>query len=222
MGNNKHKIESRRALSIVLLIINAIVILPIIDHLGIGIYNTLAITALSIGVFLYDSKNGNLNNSFLSSLIFMATALTLDNIYNSIYMSWPLYQQIIGVLLILTLFVFIPSIVRFTLAHFKNHPIILLGIGRIIAILAGICAATFIYLKSGFTMHLFEWEISITQGWSFWSAFVIMWIFILLYQLSRNKRNITTNHRFLYNTVALYLLSMIIYIGYIRDSIHII
>lgn len=220
MVNNKHKIESKRALSVVLVIINALVILPIIGHLGIGIYNAMALTVLSIGVFLYDSRNGNLNNSFLSSLIFMATALTLDNTYYSTYMLLPLYLQIAGVILILALFFFIPSIVRFALAHFKNHPIMLLVCGRIIATVAGVSAVAFIYLKSGFTLHFGDMEISITQGWSFWSAFVIMWIFILLYQLGRNRRDMTTNHRFLYNTVALYLLSMIIYIGYIRDAIH--
>ena len=222
MANTKHKIESRRALSLVLIIINALVILPIMDSLGTSIINAIAITVLSITEFLYDSRKGDLHNSFLSSLIFMATTITIDNIYNDFHLSMPLYKQIIGVLLIFALFYATPYIVRFVLAHFKNHPQALLICGRIIAIIAGSSAAIFIYLKSGFSIHYGKWKISISQGWSFWSAFVITWIFILLYQISRNRRHITTNHRFLYNTVALYLLSLIIYIGYIRDAIHII
>ena len=61
------KIESRRALTLVLVGIIALIILPIIDRLGIGVVNALTLTALSIGVFLFDSRKGNLNNSFLSS-----------------------------------------------------------------------------------------------------------------------------------------------------------
>jgi hypothetical protein len=68
-------------------------------------------------------------------------------------------------------------------------------------------------------LRLSETEINITQGWTFWSIFIIAWIVIHLYQIWRNKRDLTANHRFLYNTVALYLLSLIIYIGYIRDAI---
>ena len=41
MANTKHKIESRRALSLVLIIINALVILPIMDSLGTSIINAI-------------------------------------------------------------------------------------------------------------------------------------------------------------------------------------
>ena len=159
---------------------------------------------------------------FTSAICAFLSSLSLFSASNDFHLSMPLYKQIIGVLLIFALFYATPYIVRFVLAHFKNHPQALLICGRIIAIIAGSSAAIFIYLKSGFSIHYGKWEISISQGWSFWSAFVITWIFILLYQISRNRRHITTNHRFLYNTVALYLLSLIIYIGYIRDAIHII
>ena len=192
-----HKIESKRALSIVLIAIIALIILPIFDRLEFGIFNAISLTLLSIGVFLLDSQKGNLNNSFLSSLIFIATTLTLDNAYSAIYFS------------------------RVVLRHFSKHPSALLVTGRVIATIAAIGTATFIYLKSGFTLQLGDIEINITQGWTFWSVFVIAWIMIHLYQIWRNKRDLTANHRFLYNTVALYLLSLIIYIGYIRDAISI-
>ena len=94
MANTKHKIESRRALSLVLIIINALVILPIMDSLGTSIINAIAITVLSITEFLYDSRKGDLHNSFLSSLIFMATTITIDNIYNDFHLSMPLYKLI--------------------------------------------------------------------------------------------------------------------------------
>lgn len=214
-----HKIESKRALSIVLVAIIALIILPIFDRLEFGIFNALFLTLLSIGVFLLDSRKGNLNNSFLSSLVFIATTLTLDNAYSAIYFSMPLYKQIFGAVLVFMLFLFIPSIVRYVLRYFSKHPSALLITGRIIATIAAIGTATFIYLKSGFTLRLSETEINITQGWTFWSVFIIAWIVIHLYQIWRNKRDLTANHRFLYNTVALYLLSLIIYIGYIRDAI---
>ena len=216
-----HKIESKRALSIVLIAIIALIILPIFDRLEFGIFNAISLTLLSIGVFLLDSQKGNLNNSFLSSLIFIATTLTLDNAYSAIYFSMPLYKQIFGAVLVFTLFLFTPAIVRVVLKHFSKHPSALLVTGRVIATIAAIGTATFIYLKSGFTLQLGDIEINITQGWTFWSVFVIAWIMIHLYQIWRNKRDLTANHRFLYNTVALYLLSLIIYIGYIRDAISI-
>ena len=214
-----HKIESKRALSIVLVAIIALIILPIFDRLEFGIFNAIFLTLLSIGVFLLDSRKGNLNNSFLSSLVFIATTLTLDNAYSAIYFSMPLYKQIFGAVLVFMLFLFIPSIVRYVLRYFSKHPSALLITGRIIATIAAIGTATFIYLKSGFTLRLSETEINITQGWTFWSVFINAWIVIHLYQIWRNKRDLTANHRFLYNTVALYLLSLIIYIGYIRDAI---
>lgn len=214
-----HKIESKRALSIVLVAIIALIILPIFDRLEFGIFNAIFLTLLSIGVFLLDSRKGNLNNSFLSSLVFIATTLTLDNAYSAIYFSMPLYKQIFGAVLVFMLFLFIPSIVRYVLRYFSKHPSALLITGRIIATIAAIGTATFIYLKSGFTLRLSETEINITQGWTFWSVFIIAWIVIHLYQIWRNKRDLTANHRFLYNTVALYLLSLIIYIGYIHDAI---
>ena len=214
-----HKIESKRALSIVLVASIALIILPIFDRLEFGIFNAIFLTLLSIGVFLLDSRKGNLNNSFLSSLVFIATTLTLDNAYSAIYFSMPLYKQIFGAVLVFMLFIFIPSIVRYVLRYFSKHPSALLITGRFIATIAAIGTATFIYLKSGFTLRLSETEINITQGWTFWSVFIIAWIVIHLYQIWRNKRDLTANHRFLYNTVALYLLSLIIYIGYIRDAI---
>ena len=219
MTQTKHKIKSRRALSAVLIIINALIIFPIIDHLGFGLFNILSVLLLPICMFLYDSRNGNLNNSFLSSLIFIATILTLDNTYSAIYLSLPFHKQIFGAILVTALFFFTPPIVRFMLKHFENHPVALLIAGRIIAAIAVSGTILFIYLKSGFTLHVGEITIAITHGWTFWSVFVIIWIFIHLYLLWRNKKDLTANHRFLYNSVALYLLSLIIYIGYIRDSI---
>ncbi len=213
------KIESKTALSCLLAVINALIILPIIDRLGIGYVNALSITILSIGVFLIDSRRGNLNRSFLSSLVFMATALTLDNAYKDTFVILPMLTQIFGILLIIGLFFLTPFIVNWMLKHFQRHPEALLITGRIIATVAAGGAVLFILLKSGLTLNIEPYVISITQGWTFWSLFVTAWIFIQLYQIWRNKRDLTANHRFLYNAVALYLLSLIIYIGYIRDAI---
>ena len=213
------KIESKTALSVVLIIVNALVILPIIDHLGIGLYNAFAVTLLSIGVFLYDNRKGDLNNSFLSSLVFLATMLTLDNAYNAIYLSLPMYKQALGAFILIVLFFYTPNIVRYVLVLFKNHPIMLLVSGRVIAIIAAIGTLAFIYLKLGFDINLGALNIQLSQGWTFWQIFVLTWIVIHFYLIWRNKRELTANHRFLYNAVALYLLSLIMYIGYIRDYI---
>lgn len=213
------KIESKTALSIVLLVINALVILPIMDNLGIGLYNAIAITILSISVFLVDARKGNLNNSFLSSLVFFATTLTLDNVYYDVYLSFSMALKVSGILLIVALFFFIPTMVRFVLNIFKNHPVILLVVGRIIAVIAALGAVLFIYLKFGFTLNIGQLSVKMEQGWTIWQFLVLLCIVVYLYQLWRNKRSITANHRFLYNAVALYLLSLIIYIGYIRDCI---
>ena len=154
------KIESRRALTLVLVGIIALIILPIIDRLGIGVANALTLTALSIGVFLFDSRKGNLNNSFLSSLIFMASALTLDNIYSSIYWALPLFEQIFGVIIVAGMFFFIPYIVRWVLKYFEEKPVTLLLTGRTIAIISAISAFLFIYLKSGHTIEFAGYIIS--------------------------------------------------------------
>ena len=219
MGNKTYKIKSRRALSIVLIIINAIIILPIIGHLDIGIINALSVTLLSIGIFLFDSRKGNLNNSFLTALIFIAISLTLDNAYSTLYTELPMQWQIGAIIIVAILYMALPAIVRFLLNHFNNHPNALLLTGRTIATIAGACVTIFIYLKSGFTIEIGTMTISMTKGWTLWSALVALLILLLLYQLSRNRRGLTDNHRFLYITVALYLLSMITYIGYIRDFI---
>lgn len=213
------KVESKKALSIVLVVINALVMLPIMDNLGIGLYNAFFITVLSLGVFLFDGRKGNLNNSFLSSLVFLATALTLDNAYNAMYTMFPLSLKIVGILFVTLLFFLIPIIVRYFLELFKFHPIILLVIGRVIAVTAAVAAILFVYLKFGYVLKVGMLSVTMVQGWSFWQIFVLLWILIHLYQIWRNKRDITANHRFLYNAVALYLLSLIIYIGYIRDCI---
>ena len=213
------KIESKRALILVLIGIIALIILPILDRIDIGWFNALALTFLSIGVFIYDSRKGNLNNSFLSSLIFIASALTLNNIYSSIFASLPLLNQIIGVLIVVALFFLTPPIVRYVLQLFKNNPTILLITGRIIAVVTALITSVFIYLKLGYTLNIFNFSIDISDGFTFWSTFVVLWILIHLYQMWRNVRDITANHRFLYNAVALYILSLIIYIGYIRDFI---
>lgn len=213
------KIESKRALSVVLISVIALIIVPIIDNLGIGVFNAVVLTISSLGVFLLDSRKGNLNNSFLSALVFLAAALTLDNAYNDAFLTFPLYLQIVGVALVVILFFFTPWVVRYALRHFEHHPIALLVIGRIISVTTAIGTLVFIYLKSGFTLQFGSVTVGITQGWSIWAAFIIFWIAVHLYQIGRNKRDLTANHRFLYNTVALYLLSLIIYIGYIRDSI---
>lgn len=219
MKKNNNKIKSRRALSIVLIILNAIIILPIIDHLDIGIYNALAVTLLSIGIFLLDSRKGNLNNSFLTALIFIAITLTLDNAYSYLYKELALQWQFGAILIVTLLYIGLPSIVRSTLKFIDRYPTTLLIIGRIIALIAGIGTAIFIYLKSGFTLQIATMNITLNNGWTFWSILVVLMILALLYQLSRNKRSISTNHRFLYITVTLYMLSMITYIGYIRDYI---
>lgn len=213
------KIESKRALAIVLIGIIALIILPILDRIDIGWFNALTLTTLSIGVFLFDSRKGNLNNSFLSSLIFIASALTLNNIYSSIFASLPLLNQIFGVLIVMALFFLTPPIVRYVLQLFKNNPTLLLITGRIIAVVTALITSLFIYLKLGYTLNIFNYSIAISDGFTFWSAFVVLWIIIQLYQMWRNVRDITANHRFLYNAVALYILSLIIYIGYIRDFI---
>ena len=213
------KIESKRALAIVLIGIIALIILPILDRIDIGWFNALTLTTLSIGVFLFDSRKGNLNNSFLSSLIFIASALTLNNIYSSIFASLPLLNQIFGVLIVMALFFLTPPIVRYVLQLFKNNPTLLLITGRIIAVVTALITSLFIYLKLGYTLNIFNYSIAISDGFTFWSVFVVLWIIIQLYQMWRNVRDITANHRFLYNAVALYILSLIIYIGYIRDFI---
>ncbi len=214
-----HKIESKKALTFVLVGIIALIIFPIIDHIRIGLIPTILLTILSVGVFLFDSRKGNLNNSFLSSLVFLASALTLGNIYSAIYASLPLSNKIYGVLIVASLFLFTPPIVRYALQLFKNNPTLLLITGRVIASVAAIGTATFIYLKLGYNLKFFGYSIDISDGFTFWSTFVVGWILIHLYQMWRNGRDITANHRFLYNAVALYILSLIIYIGYIRDFI---
>lgn len=216
------KIESKTALSSILVIIHALVILPIIDKLDIGYINAITVTALSLGVFLFDSRKGDLNRSFLSSLVFLASTLTLDNAYNDTFAIMSFMTQIFGVLVVIALFFLTPTIVSWMLKHFQRHPEALLVTGRLIAAVAGIGAIAFILLKSGITLSIGSLSMSITQGWTFWPIFVTAWIFIQLYQIWRNKRDLTANHRFLYNAVALYLLSLIIYIGYIRDNINIV
>ncbi len=119
------------------------------------------------------------------------------------------------VFVITTMFFNMPLIGKYLLTQFNHHPYVWRITGMICAIIVSSAAIIFIFLKSIACIIIYNYAFSITPGWSFWQIFVLIWIFGGLYSLWRNKRDIGSNNRYLYNIITIYLAAIILYTGYI-------
>lgn len=125
------------------------------------------------------------------------------------------YVELSKILLITSVFFNMPLIGRYLLMQFSNHPNVWRITGAISATVVGLGASAFVALQSGMTLHLLGYTIERDQCWSGWSIFITISIFISLYTLWRNVREIGNNNRYLYNIILLYLLAIVLTFGYI-------
>ena len=119
------------------------------------------------------------------------------------------------ILLITSVFFNMPLVGRYLLMQFSSHPNVWRITGAISATVVGLGASAFVALQSGMTLHLLCYTLERNQCWSGWSIFITIFIFISLYTLWRNVREIGNNNRYLYNIILLYLLAIVLTFGYI-------
>ena len=119
------------------------------------------------------------------------------------------------ILFIASMFFNMPLIGKYILAQFHHHPNVWKSTGTIFAIIVALFMITFIVLKSGYTITIGTYSISIIDDWNGWSLFLTITAFFSIYTLWRNAREITNNNRFLYNVIFLYLVVAILVNGYI-------
>lgn len=111
-----------------------------------------------------------------------------------------------------------PLMGRYLLSQFDNHANTWRVSGLICAIIVGSGTVLFAILQ--WTGSIGVWgsfTVATTDGgWSVWSAFITFFIFLNIYQMWRNARDIHTNHRYLYNIITLYIAAVILFVGYIN------
>lgn len=130
------------------------------------------------------------------------------------------FSNISFIFIIASIFFNMPLVGSYLLSQLNNHPIVWRITGGICGFIAGIGTAIFIALKSGVAFSLSGYSISIAgHNWDIWCIAIIFFIYSSLYSLWRNKRNLEKNNRYLYNIITLYILSLILYIGYINPDI---
>lgn len=130
------------------------------------------------------------------------------------------FSNISFVFIIASIFFNMPLVGSYLLSQLDHHPIVWRITGGICGFIVGIGTAIFIALKSGVTVSLFSYSISIVNHqWNAWCIIIMFFIYSGLYSLWKNKRNLKKNNRYLYNIITLYILSLILYIGYINPDI---
>lgn len=130
------------------------------------------------------------------------------------------FSNISFIFIIASIFFNMPVVVSYLLSQLDNHPIVWRITGGICGFIAGIGTGIFIALKSGITLSLFGLSISIANNhWSVWCIITLFLIYSSLYSLWRSKRDLKRNNRYLYNILTLYILSLMLYIGYIGHDI---
>jgi hypothetical protein len=123
------------------------------------------------------------------------------------------------ILIVTSMFFNMPLIGKYLLYQFDRHPSVWRITGGIAATIVALGVVAFIVLKSAASITIGSISIALAHGLDFWSVLVLVCIFISLYSLWRNKREIRNNHRYLYNIVVLYFLSAVLTIGYIIQKV---
>lgn len=102
--------------------------------------------------------------------------------------------------------------------QFNRHPITWKITGFILGIIAG--AGTFIFVLLNYGLNIYGLYL-IHHSWDWWNTILVITIFISLYSLSRNDRELSKNNRYFFNIIILYLLVQNLVIGYIIPNLSI-
>lgn len=130
--------------------------------------------------------------------------------------SFWFYSQFSSVLLLASVFFNSPLIGRILIFQFTHLDRAWRITGIIIGVLAAIGTTLYIILNNGITIM----GISLTScGWETWNIILVIFIFISVYSLSRNDREIKRNNRYFFNIIILYLLVQNLTVGYILPYI---
>lgn len=137
--------------------------------------------------------------------------------------SFFFFTKISLILIVASIFFNMPLVGNYMLSQFDNHTTVWRITGGICATIGGIGVAIFIALNNGIVIELMGHTVSIVNpSWSGWCISIIVAIYISIYTLWRNKRDIARNHRYLYNILVLYLLSEMLFIGFINSNLRIV
>lgn len=123
--------------------------------------------------------------------------------------------ELSSILLITSLFFNVPLMGRFFMMQFSHHQSVWRITGAISATIVGLGTSIFVAIQSGMSISILGYTFERNQCWSVWSIFITISIFISLYTLWRNVREIGNNNRYLYNLILLYLLAIVLTFGYI-------
>ncbi|MEF9924731.1 MAG: hypothetical protein RR061_01950 [Muribaculaceae bacterium] len=133
------------------------------------------------------------------------------------------FTKISLILMVASIFFNMPLVSNYMLSQLTHHPLVWRITGGICAAIVVIGIVIFIVLNNITSIHILDYSISmIDKSINGWCIAIIVFLFISIYTLWRNKRNITLNHRYLYNILIIYLLSQMLYIGFISGNIAII
>lgn len=119
------------------------------------------------------------------------------------------------ILLLTATFFNMPLIGRYFMVQFSHHQNVWRITGAVCATIVGVGTSAFVAVQSGMSIEILGYVLERSQGWSGWCIFITVSIFIGLYSLWRNVREIGNNNRYLYNIIFLYLLAIVLTFGYI-------
>lgn len=118
-------------------------------------------------------------------------------------------------MLLIPAFFNMPLIGRYLQMQFEHHPNVWRITGAICGALIGIGTSIFVAFGLGLdVLNLSRYGLA-PAAWDGWSITATVLIYISLYTLWRNLREIGRNNRYLYNIIVLYLLAEVLVFGYL-------
>ena len=127
-----------------------------------------------------------------------------------------IYSHYSNVLVLASAFFNAPTVGRILIWQFNQNPNAWRITGGICSVIFGIVTVLFILLNNGISVM----GISFGQTyWSLWNIILVVAIFISIYSITRNWREVYRNHRFFFNLIILYLLMQNLTAGYIIPNI---
>lgn len=119
------------------------------------------------------------------------------------------------ILFITSIFFNMPLIGKYLLLQFNQHPSVWKITGVICATIIGLGSCCFVAENLGCDLPGISDLMTLHNGWSRWCVFITSMIFVSLYMLWRSVREIGNNNRFIYNIILLYMLAVVLAVGYI-------
>lgn len=128
------------------------------------------------------------------------------------------------VMVLAAIFFNMTTISNFLLSQIHNHSITWRITGGIFAALIAAFTAVYVIVVSrnaGFSIGYLDIHVACFPAWSAWSILLVVLIIANLYSLWRSQRTINFNNRYLYHIVILYILTQLLYKGFINPYLNI-